>query len=278
MVKLFSEVLGKEVEVPDEPQRIVSLAPAITETLYAIGYGDRVVGVSFFCDKPPEVSRKPRVGAYLNVNYQLLEKLKPDLILVTTGAQRGRIGELESRGYTVYPIPLPVSIYGILDLVVVVGLVVGELRRSRELASLLLDRLRPLRGALEGVKLYYEVDLGGPVSAGANSYIGDAIKFLGASHPFENRREAYVINPDPEVIRSFDPDVVVYEQKMGENATVAKIKRKFEARGLGDLSAVRNGRIVVMEYDSLAHYGPSFFASLALMTERVNSVLQQRQA
>ena len=275
-MKLYSEVLGKAVEVPDAPQRIVSLAPSITETLYLLGLEERVVGVSFFCDKPPEVSKKPRVGAYLNVNYSLLEKLKPDLILVTTGAQRERIAELESRGYVVYPIPLPVTVYGILDGVVVTGIVVGEAERARSLASSLLDKLVALKGAMKGVRMYYEIDLGGPVSVGAHSYIGDAFKFMGASHAFEGRREPYVINPDPADIIAYDPDVIVYEQKLGENATLESVRRRFESRGLGSLRALKEGRVVIMEYDSLAHYGPSFFDAAKTLAERVSSILGPR--
>ncbi len=272
-MRLYSEVLGKSVEVPDTPQRIVSLAPAITETLYLLGLEDRVAGVSFFCDKPPEVSRKPRVGAYLNVNYNLLEKLRPDLILVTTGAQRERIAELESKGYVVYPIPLPVTVYGILDSIVVIGIVVGEVEKARELASSELDKLASLRGVMRGVRLYYEIDLGGPVSVGAHSYIGDALRFMGASHAFEGRREPYVINPEPAEIQAYDPDVVVYEQKLGEKATPESVRRRFEARGLGSLRALREGKVVIMEYDSLAHYGPSFFDAARTLAERVRSIL-----
>jgi len=268
-VKLYSEVLGKSVEVPDRPERIVSLAPAITEMLYMLGLEERVVGVSFFCDKPPQASKKPRVGAYLNINYSLLEKLRPDLVLVTTGAQRDRIAELESKGYVVYPIPLPVSVYGILDSIIVVGMVVGEAEKARRLASSLLDRLMELRGALKGVKIYYEVDLGGPVSVGAYSYIGDAFEFMGASHVFEGQRIPYVINPSPEAVKAFDPDVIIYEQK----ASIESVRRSLEARGMGSLRALREGKVVIMEYDSLAHYGPSFFEAAKTMAERVKAVL-----
>lgn len=275
MVKLFSEILGKEVEVPERPSRIVSLSPAITETLYLLGAEDRVVGVSFFCDKPPEVSKKPRVGAYLNINYQLLQKLSPDLVLVTTGAQRDKIFELESKGYLVYPIPLPVSIYGILDNIIITGIVIGELSRARDLASSLLSKLTGLRNALRGIKLYYEIDLGGPVSVGAHSYIGDAFDFLGAEHPFSRSRVPYIVNPDTEAIRSFDPDVIIYEQKLGEHATPEKVAGRLASRGFDNLRAVRENRIVVLDYDSLAHYGPSFFSALNDMVEKVLKVIKK---
>ncbi len=273
MVKLYSEILSKEVEIPDKPERIVSLAPAITETLYLIGAGDRVVGISFFCNKPPEVSKKPRVGAYLNVNYNLLEKLNPDLLLVTTGAQRDRITELETRGYKVYPIPLPVNIYGILDNVMITGIIVNEQEKARELAFSLAEKIIKLKDILKGIRIYYEIDLGGPVSVGSHSYIGDAFKFMGLSHAFEKERVPYVINPDPNYIINYNPDIIVYEQKIGENATVDKYIKNLEKRNIKDIDAIKKKKIVIMEYDSLAHYGPSFFDAAFRMAERIKNLI-----
>jgi len=276
VVKLYSEILSKEIEVADELKRIVSLAPAITETLYLIGAGDKVVGVSYFCNKPAEVAKKPRVGAYLNVNYDLLQKLNPEILLVTTGAQRERIYELENNGYKIYPIALPVNIYGILDNIMVVGIIVGERYNARALAYEMNKKMISLHNALNGTKLYYEINLGGPVSVGAHSYIGDAFSYIGASHVFEKNRTTYITNPDIEDVKRFDPEIIIYEQKLGEHADKKKVKEKLEKRGLGNLNAVKEGRIIVMEYDSLAHYGPSFFDALQRLVKRVNDTLTNK--
>ncbi|MCE4608336.1 MAG: helical backbone metal receptor [Caldisphaeraceae archaeon] len=273
MVKLYSEILSKEIEVADGLKRIVSLAPAITETLYLIGAGDKVVGVSYFCNKPAEVAKKPRVGAYLNVNYNLLQKLNPEILLVTTGAQRERVYELENNGYKIYPIALPVNIYGILDNIMIVGIIVDERYNARALAYEINKKMINLHNVLNGTKLYYEINLGGPVSVGAHSYIGDAFSYIGASHVFEKDRTTYVINPDIEDVKRFDPEIIVYEQKLGEHADKKKIKEKLEKRGLGNLKAVKEGRIIIMEYDSLAHYGPSFFEALQRLVKRINDTL-----
>ncbi len=272
-VKLYSEALGREVEVPERPSRIVSLAPAITETLFLIGAGPRVVGVSVFCSKPPEARRLPKVGSYYKVNYKALEELEPDLVLTTTGAQSGVLRELVEKGYRVYPISLPISVYGVLDNIVKTGIVVGELRGARRLAAQLASRLPPLRGALEGVRLYYEIDLGGPVSVGAHSYILDALEYLGAETPFSKDRIPWVINPDPERIREFDPDVIVYEVKPFSKDTPERVKRLFEQRGLGGLKALREGRLVLLPPDSLAHYGPSLIEAMEDLVRRVREAL-----
>ncbi|PCN50942.1 ABC transporter substrate-binding protein, partial [Candidatus Geothermarchaeota archaeon ex4572_27] len=77
-MRVFSEVLGEFVEVPEGRIRVVSLAPSVTETLFYIGAGDMLAGVSSFCRKPPEAAKLPRVGGYLGVNYRLLHELAPD--------------------------------------------------------------------------------------------------------------------------------------------------------------------------------------------------------
>ena len=277
MVKVYSEALGLEIEVPDEPKRIVSLSPAITETLYRLGLADRIAAVSYFCHKPPEAREKPKVGSYLKVEYEKMEALEPDLVLTTTGAQRKVLEDLVKRGmekgYTVYPIPLPVTAYGILDEITIIGMLTGRIKEARSLAARLASEYTGLRGSLTGVKVYYEIFLGGPVSAAAHSYVQDILEFLGAVTPFAGERKTWVIEPDPGVIREFDPDVILYEKSPYAPIDEEKIRADFEKRGLGDLAALREGRLVILEPDTLAHYGPSIFEDLKGIVDGVRSLI-----
>ena len=275
-IKLFSEVLGREVIVPEKPSRVVSLSPALTEILYMIGVWDRVVGVSIFDHKPSEARKKPKVGSYYKVNYRLLDELKPDLVLVTTGAQRKVLEELAQK-YTVYPIPLPISISGVIDQVIEVGVVVGELDRARALQVELISKAARLRGALKGVKAYYEVFLGGPVTAGGHTYIVDSFKLLGIETPFERERTTWITNPPTEVIKEFDPDVVIYEPSPYVEINVEHVVKSFVERGLEDLRAVKEKRIIVMPPDSLAHYGPSLLDTLEDLVRRVKGTVSLRE-
>lgn len=269
-VRIYSEVLGREVEVPEEPQRIVSLSPALTETLFLLGLDERIAGVSYYCNKPPKARSKPRVGSYWSVSYSKLDELKPDLVLVTTGAQRKVLDELASR-YTVYPVPLPVSVAGVIDQVVQVGIVTGVLEEARRLARSLAEAAARLEGSLRGVKLYYEVYLGGPVTFGAHTYMADLLSLMGATTPFQGERATWIIDPPAERIIEFDPDVVLYEPS--PYATVNP-EEQLAKRGLGRLRALREGRLVVLEPDSLAHYGPSLLTSIApSVAERVREAL-----
>jgi len=259
LVVLFSEVLGREVEIPDAPKRIVSFSPAATETLFKVGLGDSVVGVSAFCARPQEARLKRRVGSYSTVSKELLDEIAPDLILTVTGYQRDFSVRL-SETYPVYPLELPVSVAGILDFVVKVGLVTGRHDASRELAGSLMRRLAdvPRMGRLI---TYVEIDLGGPVTFGAHSYITDAIRLLGCSTIFDEERKEW-LEPDMQVVAERNPDAIVYEAKMFSKFGAQDLKRLIGSRGWENLRAPRNGNCFLTPgpLDFLAHHGPSFIS------------------
>jgi len=125
MRKVFCEVTSSEVKLPDDIRRIVSLSPAITETLYLLGMGERVVGVSAFDVHPVEARRKPVLGSYSTTNTERLRALSPDVIFLTTGYQRPLVEKL-SREFPVYAMELPPTVASILADVIKVGLVIDR--------------------------------------------------------------------------------------------------------------------------------------------------------
>jgi len=260
-VRLFNEVLGKEVNIPDLPQRIISFSPAATEAMFAIGAGERVVGVSAFCVRPPEARAKRRVGSYNTVRPELLEEIAPDLVLTVTGYQRDFAVGLSER-YAVYPLELPVSVAGIVDFVVKVGLVVGAPDPARELAASLLRSLGATPRVI-GPNVYVELDLGGPVTFGAHSYITDAIRLVGCSSVYENERVEW-LKPDLEEVAKLDPDAILYEPKMFVEFGLADLQRLLRSRGWDHLKAVEAGNyyLTPRPLDFLAHHGPSFITEV----------------
>lgn len=278
MVELFNEVLGKSVSVPDEPRRIISFSPAATETLFAIGAGERVVGVSAFCARPPEARAKRRVGSYNTVRPELLEELAPDLVLTVTGYQRDFAVRLSER-YAVYPLELPVSVPGIIDFVVKVGLVVGTPEPARELAGSLVRSL----GAtprVTGLKVYVELDLGGPVTFGAHSYITDAIRLVGSSSIYGNKRVEW-LNPDLGEVAKLDPDLIIYEPKMFAEFGLEDLHRLLRSRGWDRLGAVKAGNcfLTPRPLDFLAHHGPSFVTeAIPWLAETLGRAAETRES
>ncbi len=273
-MKVYSEVLGTHVEIPENPSRIVSLAPSITETLYELGAESLVVGVSHFCSKPPRASEKPRIGSYLAVNYAELERLEPDLILTVSGAQLGVSRELHERGFPVYPLPLPTTTYGILDLVVNVGRLVGLQEEAYRLATRLARRLASIKPLDPPVKGYYEVDLGGPITVGRFSYITSSLKLLGVDNVFSQDPKPY-LEPDPSRLAEAEVEVVIYEASPHKPLTTKTLRGILEERGLARSRALREGRIVLLEPDSLAHHGPSHVKVLEELSAKLRRLFSR---
>ena len=278
MAKVFSEVLGTEVPVPDSPERIASFSPAATETLFQLGLGERVVGVTAFCARPSEARAKRKLGSYNTVREEVLDELSPDLILTVTGYQREFAVRL-SKKYAVYPLELPVSVAGIVDFVVKVGLVAGAAEEGRDMGAALLRSLGSLR-RVSKLESYVEIDLGGPVSFGSYSYITDAFKLLGSSLLYERAPCEWLV-PDMKAVSSNDPDAIFYEAKMYSQFGNSELTKLVRSRGWDGLRAVTLGNAFVTPgpLDFLAHHGPSFIteampwlaAKLELAESRIRS-------
>jgi iron complex transport system substrate-binding protein len=119
---------------PRYPQRIVCMTEETTETLYRIGAGDRVVGVSGFTVRPPEARKKPRVSSFLDANFERILELKPDLVLGFSDLQADLGRELCKRGVPVYLFNQR-SVAEILQTIRVVGALVGQAQEAERLAD-----------------------------------------------------------------------------------------------------------------------------------------------
>ncbi len=179
MRRIFCETLGTELHLPDKLERIISFSPAVTETLFLLGAGEKIAGVSAFCARPPEARRKKVLGSYNTVDRRVLDEIKPDIIFTTTGYQRDFAVRL-GKDLPVYAVELPVSVAGIIDMVVKVGLITGRISEATELSRGLgkvLSELKPLKGK---PSVYLEIDFSGPVSLEPTA---TSLTVLGSSGP-----------------------------------------------------------------------------------------------
>src|SRR6476661_3056155 len=128
------------------PARIVCLTEETTETLYLLGQGERVVGVSGYTCRPPEARQKPKVSAFINARFDKIEALKPDLILAFSDLQADIARELIRRGHAVYTFNQR-SVAEILQMIRIVGALVGRADAGDALASRLEAGLEEIRAA-----------------------------------------------------------------------------------------------------------------------------------
>ncbi len=265
MRKVYCELTHKELLLPDRCERIISFSPAVTEALFQMGLGDFVVGVSVYCVRPESARKKNIVGSYNSFKEDKLRELMPDVIFTTTGYQLELIEKLNDK-FNVYPVRLPPSVSEIIATCFEVGVVAGYFSKAREIERKLTTELGNLiSSARKEVKprVYVEIDLGGPVTFGAYSYITDAIELLGGVNVF-GEFPAEWLKPDDEIVKELNPDLIIYEPKMfSKRRERERILSMFNAR-FGEIKAVKEGKIFITPgiYDFLAHHGPSFITEV----------------
>ncbi|EIP97583.1 ABC-type Fe3+-hydroxamate transport system, periplasmic component [Opitutaceae bacterium TAV1] len=252
------ELLGRRVELPERPQRIVSLVSSATETIFALGAGGRVAGVSAYCHRYVDTSGAKVAGDYLRVDEEALRGLQPDLVLATAGVQLGVARRLAAAGFPVFVLPVPSSFYAILDNIRQVGGLVGELAAAHALTLRLEAEAAELRAATANggrrrPRVLADLWFGRfERFAGGMTFIHDLIGLAGGENVFAARPEAY-LKPDLAEARAARPEaVIVFSEEDDHPVDVPALVRE---RGWETLrvveSCIRRGRIVI-------HDGPSF--------------------
>ncbi len=256
MIELY-DALHELRRVPEPPERIISFSPAVTEILFELGMEDKLVGISAFSARPPETKNIRKVGSYGSVRQEILQELRPDLIVMVSGYQNDFAKKL-SVDFPVFVFELPSSVGGILDLVSKVGIVAGKIDESKYLNFELSKYLGNMRRRTR-VRGYIEIDLAEPVTFGALSYITDALSMLGITTLYSNVYREWM-TPNFNEVKDYDPEVIFYESKMYSNFTENDLQHLIEKRGWGNLAAVKNESVFLTpgRLDFFAHHGPSF--------------------
>jgi iron complex transport system substrate-binding protein len=257
-----------------EPQRIVSTAPSITELLYALGLGDRVVGVTRYCRYPPEAQSKPKIGDYINPNLEVIASLRPDLVIVQTNPVRlaERLGALHLRTIEVDQ----QSIAAIYNSIRVIGDATGASARATQLIDSVRRNLEEIRARaapridfdgrpswLKPVRVMFVVGrspnrLDGLVVAGKASYLNEVFELAGGENVFRDALAAYPAVSMEEVMAR-NPDVIIDMGDMADTVNVTdEHKRSVVAlwQRLSMLSAVKHHRIFAVASDIYVTPGP----------------------
>jgi len=240
--------------------RIVSLVPALTEMLFALGAGRQVVAVSSYDEFPPEVQSLPRVGALLDPDMERVLSLRPDLVIVY-GSQTGLQAQLARAGIRVYSYR-HAGIQGILDTVQDLGAAIGRSADGHRLASDIRAQLDRLRARVQGRQkprtlVVFERDpasLRGVFASGGVGFLHDMLEVAGGVNVFADlQREA--VQPSVETLLARAPEVVLEIRAAGLAPGGAADARDVWA-ALASIPAVRNGRIYVLRGAHLVVPGP----------------------
>ena len=246
---------GRMVRIPQPIRRIVSLAPSVTETLFALGAGDRLVGDTDFCDFPPEAKQKAHIGGPVNPNIEAVAALHPDLVVVTREINRpDSVRSLEQLGIAVYATD-PQTVEQVLTSTERLGDLLGVSDSARLLVANLRRRLGEVDRRLAGLpakSVLMVVWLDPLMSVGRNTFMDDALRRAGARSVIDSPQSWPSIDLE-EVIR-LQPDYLIISN---DNARqVQRELAELQVRpGWRRLDAVRHRRIIVLS-EALSHPSP----------------------
>jgi len=256
-------VAAPGVDSTAAPQRIVSLAPSLTETLFALGLGDRVVGVTRYCAHPPEALVLPKVGGHLDPNFEAIVLLEPDLVVVISSSHENRL-RLESLGIRVLEVDQH-DVQAVLESVEVVAEACGVADRGADLRAEIDGRLAAIRRVVEHAARPRTMVVVGHQAgddavrsvwaAGSDTFYDGVLGIAGGENAVTGGLARY-----PEFSReglaSLDPDVVLdviagLEDRRLDLEAVHKSWMR-----LTELRAVREQRIKVLVGDQMVVPGP----------------------
>ncbi len=251
----FVDALGRRITLEGQPQRIVSLAPSITETLYYLGLGDRVVGVTQFSYYPPEAAHKPKVGSYVDVNVEKILTLSPDLVIGTMdGNEADKVYLLEEAGIPVFIIN-PRNVREAIETVATVGHVCGISEKGAALSSQLSKRVNDIIGKIRGRKkplVFLQINLKPIMTVNRNTYIHNLIELAGGENIAKDEPITYPRISLEEVIRrKAEVIIIIFMERDGQFE-----EAKSEWQRWTTIPAVRNGRVHLVNPDIIDQPSP----------------------
>jgi iron complex transport system substrate-binding protein len=244
--KDFVDEAGRTVRVPQPVQRIVSLAPSLTETIYALGLQDRLVGDTDYCDYPPDAQKKPKVGGAINPSLEQIVALRPDLVLVTKNLNLlETVHALDNLGIPSYGTDTN-TVQAIISSTLRLAEVLGVAEAGRTLGADLERHLVDLKQRLTGLpprRVLFIVWSDPLISVGKGTFIADAMRLAGATSIVDSAQDWPHMSLE-EVVR-LQPDFLVFAASHSE-AGQSDFDVLAERPGWRGLEAVRNRRFAVI--------------------------------
>ena len=261
----FTDGIGRKIELTKRPERIVSLAPSITEILFALQLGHKVAGVTDFCDFPEEARHKPKVGWLISPGIEKIISLQPDIVFATTEGNKPEIiDELERMNIKTYVLN-PHNLNDVLSDITEIGNVTGQRRIARELVGSLTRRINAVKKkALEGrqKRVIYLVSTNPIISAGPGSFIHDLIITAGGINVLSDSPIRYP-RIDMEEIILKDPEVIIAPDDLTEQ--IHEWKKRWSG-----ISAIRNGAVYPVNPDIVSRPGPRIVDGLEMIYEYIH--------
>lgn len=267
--KTVTDQLGRSVEVPDHPNRIVALAPSITEILYTLEMEDLLVGATQFSNFPPVAGKLPKVGSYVRLDVEKIVSLQPDLcIAVKDGNPITVIRKLDSVGIAVYAVD-PRNLEAVMETLLELGHLFDVGNRADRLVAGMADRIEKARVQSSCVKhrpgVFFQIGITPIVSVGSATFLHELIVMAGGTNlaqgptPYPRFSKEQVIG--------LWPDVMIITS-MAREAVFEQVKAEWQQWQA--IPAVKYNRIHLVDSDIFDRASPRLVEGLEILARLIH--------
>jgi len=261
----FVDDAGRKIYLSKPPARIVSLAPSVTEILFAIGAGDQLVGVTEFCDFPSEATHKQKIG-YANPNLEAVTALRPDLVLTPKEFLKpDLLTKLEHLKVPVF-VMAATTVEDIFAHLSTIGRMLDRSAAADEVTTTLRRRLAELKSRMEGVppvRVLYVLNSQPLITVGPGSFIDQLITMAGGLNVAAKSGMPYP-RLSMEVVLQQDPEVLIFPVGKTEGISA---EEQQAWRQWPTITAVARGRLHQISADLLNRPGPRIVQALELLAD-----------
>ncbi|WP_425448571.1 ABC transporter substrate-binding protein [Dethiothermospora halolimnae] len=258
-----------EVTFEKAPKRIVSLAPNNTEILFALGLGNRVVGVSKYSDYPEAAKDKETVGSYNSMNIEKIIELSPDLVVQYGEGKENINKQLKAAGIKILNYE-PESIKEVMSTIESIGQVTNTMKKAKEITVVMQAKMDYIASEVKDAKkpkVFYEV-WGDPLkTAGPGSFIDEIITLAGGENIAGDASGSYADYSVEKLVEK-NPDIYIAPNSPGK--TVESIKNNEQYK---TLNAVKNDKIYLVDQNIISRAGPRIVDVLEMIAKKIHPEL-----
>jgi len=262
--RILTDEIGRKVKIPNAPKRIISLAPSITEVLFALGLQEKIAGVTDFCDYPEAALNKPKIGGFINPSIEKIVSLKPDLIVGTRDGNRMEIiHRLSGLGFSVFLIDSK-SFDGVIRTIGNIGEIAGRQNESRRITRDLMARKEYVltrTRSLPKPKVFFQVGYAPIITVGRGTLADDLIRLAGGESISEHESLSYPLY-SIETILLKAPEIIIMSSMESKRDCLNLVKMWQNWRSI---PAVKINAIYVVDSNLVDRPTPRIIEGLEVM-------------
>ena len=249
--RIVQDDLGRSVKLRERVSRVVSLAPSLTESIYAVGAGDRLVGVTTYCNYPEAAKAVEKVGDTQTPNIERIVALRPDVVFVSTASQlEAFMNTLDQQSIAVYVMDSK-SLADVIDDLRTLGGVLGNEKPAELLTAGLEDRIKAVRSR-EPRRVFIQISNEPLFTIGKDSFLTEVVEKAGGESVTKDVPSGYP-KLSKETASAMNPDVLILSDSEDNREPNAAFKNS---------EAVKNGRVYRIDPDIISRPGPRLVDAL----------------